>query len=136
VDAAFAFQIPVGVIALYLYRGRFDSRFVALEPVEQLIFHAVPFGPARIHTVKHLRPVLRFGAARARVKRQYGVAFVVFAGEHGFEPRGLKRGTQRLEFLLELRQQASVALLYSHLAKRHEVAPAAREPAVVQCLVF
>ena len=39
-----------------------------------------------VHAVQHLRPVLRLGAAGARVEGQNRVGGIVFAGQQGGEP--------------------------------------------------
>ena len=53
------------------------SRIVTLE--------AVPLGPADVHAHEHLGPVLRLGAAGARMDGQEGIAAVVGAPQHGLE---------------------------------------------------
>ena len=50
------------------------SMHVALE--------AAPLGPAQVHAQQHLRPVLRLGAAGARMDRDDRVLAIVLAAEH------------------------------------------------------
>ena len=55
------------------------------DEVEHLGAEAAALGPAQVHAQQHLRPVLRLGAAGARVDGEDGVAVVVLAAEHQLE---------------------------------------------------
>ena len=81
VHARLTFQIAIGVFADDLDGSAFESRVVAVKIVENFILEAVRFRPVRIHTVQHLRPVLRLGAACTRVEGHDGVLAVIFAGQ-------------------------------------------------------
>ena len=61
-------EIAVGVLALDHNGGGLDARLVALLIVHDLIGEAVALGPAGVHPVEHLGPVLGLGAAGAGVE--------------------------------------------------------------------
>ncbi|MNG40853.1 hypothetical protein D3C84_1296640 [compost metagenome] len=67
-DAFLRFEIPVGVIAFNRDRYALNARFIAWQIVEQFDLEAALLRPTRVHPVEHLAPVLRLGAASARVK--------------------------------------------------------------------
>ena len=61
--------------------------------LDQLDLHAAPLGPAPIHALEHLGPVLAFGAAGAGVDLDEGVVAVRLAGKQRLDlvalgPRG------------------------------------------------
>ena len=82
-------------------------------------------GPAGVHAVEHLGPVLGLGAAGAGVDGQDDVGGVVLPGEQGLEPGLLHLVLQGLEALLQLGQQGLVLKLVAHLAHGHHVVPLA-----------
>ena len=77
--AALGLEVAVGVLAGDLERGVLDPGLVAGLKIEHVDGVAVPLGPARVHAVQHLGPVLRLGAARAGMDRDHGAQPVVFA---------------------------------------------------------
>ena len=119
--AVLAFEISVGIRALHKHSGAFESRLVAVEPVEELDGKAVLFRPARIHAVKHGRPVLCFRAAGARMQRNDCVACVVFAGQQRFQPHALFSGADFFHFGNDLIGHAFIVFLNTHVGKRHGV---------------
>ena len=70
---------------LHTDRGGFDPRFLARALVHQFDLVAVRFGPAAVHAVQHLRPVLAFGAAGAGVYFEEAVIGIRLARQQGFE---------------------------------------------------
>jgi len=64
VDAGLAFQITVNKIAVYLTGGGLYPSLSFL-PVNFFDLKTFLFRPAKVHAVKHLRPVARFGSARS-----------------------------------------------------------------------
>ena len=82
--AALAGEHAVSVFAFDLHRGGFDARFFAGRRVHHRGAKALLLRPAQVHAQQHLRPVLRFGAARAGLDGHDGVQPVVFAGEQSF----------------------------------------------------
>ena len=79
--------LKVSVVSFDKNRRRFYSRLVAGQQVNRLHLEAVTLRPAHIHSQKHLRPVLRLGAARARVQGQYRVVRVVGLAQHYLQPQ-------------------------------------------------
>ena len=55
---------------------------VAGLQIDDLALEAAPLGPAQIHAQQHLGPVLRLGAAGARMDRDDRVLAIVLAAEH------------------------------------------------------
>ena len=77
-------QQPVSVFAVDFERHGFDARALALQPVRHHRLEALALRPAQVHAQQHLGPILAFGAARAGMNGDNGVARVVFAREqHG-----------------------------------------------------
>ncbi len=87
-------QIPKRVLPVDRDGHGLDTRLLALGTIQHLRFEAAFFGPAQVHALEHGGPVLRVGAARARVDRQNGVIVIVTSGEH-------RRKGARLHFLLD-----------------------------------
>ena len=83
----FALQQPVGVLAIYFERDRFDARAFTFQAIRDHGLESVALRPAQIHAQQHLRPVLAFGTARAGMNGDDGIAGVVGARQQhlGFE---------------------------------------------------
>ena len=123
VDAVLTLQKAVGVIPLDGDGRGFDARLVAVLIVQDLVDKAVALGPAGVHPVEHLGPVLGLGAAGAGVDGQDGVGVVILPGEQGGEAGLLNVGLQLGKALLQLGQEGVVLLLIAHLAQGHQVGP-------------
>ena len=104
--AAFGKKAAIGVSSLHEKRDALDSRLVSRKEVED--FHAVPMvlGPAGVHPVEHLCPILSLGTTGSGVDFHDRVARVVRPGEEEtkFEAleRLLKGANDPLELLSEL----------------------------------
>ena len=118
VHAVLAFQHAVGVRALHHHRSALDARLVAVQHVQHLHAVAVLFGPAGVHAVQHLGPVLRLGAAGPGVEGQDCVAVVVLAVEHRHQLQLVNGLGNFLHRLLALFGQRGVVLLLDHLQQR------------------
>ena len=103
--------------------GRLDARLVPVLIVHDLIGEAVAFGPAGVHAVEHLGPVLGLGAAGAGVDGENHIGAVVLPGEQSLETGLLHLGLQLGEALLQLGDQGLVLKLVAHLAQGHQVVP-------------
>ena len=123
VDAVFTLQKAIGVFALNGDGGGLDAGLVAVLVVQDLVDEAMALGPAGIHAVEHLGPVLGLGAAGAGVELQNGVGVVVFAGEQGGHPGLLHLLLQDGKALLQLGKQLLVLGLLAHLTKGGEILP-------------
>ena len=121
VDAVLTLEIAVGVLALDHDRRALDAGLFAVDIVHHLELEAVLVRPLHIHTVEHLRPVLRLGAARAGVEGQNGVAVIVLTGEQRREADLLDPLLQIGEALLQLGQQAGVVHLVAHVDEGEQV---------------
>ena len=124
VDAVFTLQKAIGVFALNGDGGGLDAGLVAVLVVQDLVDEAMALGPAGIHAVEHLGPVLGLGAAGAGVELQNGVGVVVLAGEQGGHPGLLHLLLQVRVLALQLLQDLGVVLLLAHLAEGGQVLPA------------
>ena len=87
--ARFALQIAVSIAAVNAHHHALDARFFAFAAVKHFDFVAVLLRPAQIHALQHRRPVLRLGAARARVNGEDRVLVVVGAGEQRLQRHAL-----------------------------------------------
>ena len=93
-------------------------------------------GPAGVHAVEHLGPVLGLGAASAGVDGEYDVVRVVLAGEQGGEAHGLEVALEPGVVRLQLGEHGVVVLLERHLADDHEVVPGGAELLVLLTLLL
>ena len=101
VHALLRLQQPVRVLAPDLDLGGLDAGLVARRGVEHLHRESVPLRPAHVHAHQHLGPVLRFGAARARMDREQRVAPVVRPPQQVLQFEGLELGLDRGGLRLE-----------------------------------
>ena len=136
VDAVLALEVAVGVLALDEDGGGLDARLVAGLVVHELIGVAVALGPAGIHTVQHLRPVLGLRAACAGVEGEDGVVAVVFAGEQGGQAALTDLLFQRLVAGGHVLQLGGIVLLLGHLAQGQGVLPFGHQLVVLLDLVL
>ena len=85
VHAGLGAQPAEGVVTLHPDRRALDARDLAGRHLDELALEAAPLGPAQIHAQQHLGPVLRLGAAGARLDIEEGVGGVHRPGEHPLE---------------------------------------------------
>ena len=119
VHTALGLEEAVGVLALDRDGGRLEAGFLARACLDQLGLEAAVVRPAEIHAQQHLRPVLRVGAAFARVHGHDSVARVVLAVEERVLLQALELTPERLqlggdvvgEVGLELEQLGCVVVL-------------------------
>ncbi len=134
-------QQAVRVFAVDFERGRFDARALALQPVRHHGLHVVPLRPAQIHAQQHLRPVLAFGSARARMDghdRALGVVGTVeqHPGFQNFQTLGkaldlaVQVGRYVFAFASQLEQRIQIRSQARHLGLiAQSPAPGACAPA-------
>ncbi len=84
-NAGFGTQPAIGVVALDVNGGAFDTRHIAFHQLDNFGLEAPTLCPAQVHAQEHVGPVLGFGATRASLNIQVGVVGVHFAGEHAAE---------------------------------------------------
>ena len=101
--AGFGSQQPERVVAGDGDRGALDAGLVAVLVVDDLALEAAALAPLQVHLEQHRRPVLRLGAAGARMDRDDGVAAVVLAAQHLPRLGGLDVGLELVEALGQLR---------------------------------
>ena len=93
--------MPVDILTANFYRGRFDTRAFALQPIRHdgLVF--VPFRPSQVHTKKHLRPVLAFRSPGARVNGHDCIARVVLSRKEHARLKRFQIRFKGLQFAFE-----------------------------------
>ncbi len=105
VHAVLGAEVAIGVLARHEERGALDARLLPLLQIHHLDTVAVPLGPAEVHPVQHVGPVLRLGAAGSGVDGEDRVHVIVLAAEHHLELGGigalLEIGDERSEILLD-----------------------------------
>ena len=101
-DTGFGREQAEGVFAAHRERHALESRLLARLIVDQLALEPAPLGPAQVHAQQHLGPVLRFGAAGARMERHDRILAIVLAAEHLFDLAGLHFLVERVERSREL----------------------------------
>ena len=112
---------PVRVPALDDERRRRDAGLRALLDLVELDVEAAPLRPAHVHAQQHLGPVLRVGAAGARVHLADRVALVVLAGEQRPQLELVELADDAVDAGVDLRLDRVVALLAAELVQRLEV---------------
>ena len=86
---ASADEQPVGVVAGHRERRALDAGLVARLQVDDLAPEAAALRPAQVHAQQHLGPVLRLGAAGARMDRDDRVLAIELARQHRPDLGGL-----------------------------------------------
>src|SRR5713226_6256070 len=84
-DSGFRSQIPVSEFTLHFKSRVLDPATVARLQIREISLESAPLSPAQIEPQEHLGPVLRFGAARARMNRDDRAQPMVFAAKHQLE---------------------------------------------------
>ena len=121
--AVLALQMAIGVFTGDSDGSALDAALFTVLIVHGLAVVAVALGPAGIHAVEHLSPVLGLGAAGAGVDGEDGVGVIILAGEQGGEPGFLNVGLQLDKALLQFGEERLVLLFIAHLAQGHEIGP-------------
>ena len=81
-NAGLGFEITVGVLPLDGEGDAFEAGFLAGLVFEDLMAVASAIGPAEIHAQQDLCPILRLGAAGARMEANDRVSLVVGPAEN------------------------------------------------------
>jgi hypothetical protein len=81
VYARLGLQVTIGVFTRHVESNTLDPCFFARLEIENLFAETAPVAPAQIHTQQNFRPILRLGAACARMEGDDGVAPVVRTAE-------------------------------------------------------
>ena len=135
-NAVLALEVAVGILALNGDGGGLDACFFACFVVQHLIGVAMTLGPAGVHTIEHLRPVLCLRAACTCVEGQNGVVGVVLTAEKGSEAALVHLLLQHLIALGHIGQQGGIVLLLCHLAQGQAVLPVGHKAVVLLDLVL
>ena len=123
VHAVFAFQKAVGVVPLHQNGGAFQARLVAVQIIQRFHVPAVARAKARVHAQQPLGPILRLGAARARVEGKNGVVCVILTRQKRHKAHLFHLFGQGVHRLLGLFGHGLVcAVLGAHLQQRLGVA--------------
>ena len=127
VDAVFALQQAVGILALDGNNGRFDTGLVTFLVVQRFPSVAVTLRPAGIHPIEHLAPVLGLGAAGTGVELENNVVCVILTGEQRGHTDLFDLGFQRGELCFQFFQDLFILRLLAHLAQGGQILPGAHE---------
>ena len=84
-------------------RRALQPGFVARLVVDHLALEAAALDPAQVHAQQHLGPVLRLGAACARMNRDDGVLAIVLAAEHLLDLAAFDEAGELLDARRQLR---------------------------------
>ena len=112
--AGFRLQPAIGIVALHQQRRGFDARLFTGGKFLQLHLEAALLGPAGIHAQQHVRPVLAFRAARARMHLDKRVRRIHLARQQRFHLHLLDLGHQRLDAGFSILDRVGVALFLAH----------------------
>src|SRR6267143_4719512 len=114
-NAGFADEHAVSVFTGELDGGVLYARFFAGSFVENDGAHTFALSPTQVHTQQDGSPVLRFGAAGARLDGHDGVEVIAFTGKQslGFQVGDVILGVGQLavEFLEQIVALAGIAFL-------------------------
>ncbi len=113
-----ALQPAVRVATLHDELDRRQAGFGSWRRVLLLDVEAVALGPAHVHAVEHLGPVLRVGAALARRQRAQRVVLVVLAGEQRPQLELVEASARRHRSRLDLGDLTLVVFLARQLGER------------------
>ena len=119
----FTLQKSVGIFSLNQNGRRFHPSLVSLLIVHDFVGKAMALSPASVHPIEHLAPILRLGAASARLKAHQGVVFVVMSSEERLNTAGLHLLSQLIVTFLQFLQHGVIIFLGGHLADGHHVVP-------------
>ena len=108
VHAGFRSQPAKCVITLKLNRGPLDTGDLTGRQLGDFRVEAVLFSPAQVHAQEHLRPVLGFRAAGARLNLDVSVRFVHLALEHPAELQGFELTLEIVQLFVDLRQRVVI----------------------------
>ena len=108
VHALLAGDQAVHVLTLHGERGALEAGFVTFLRVVDLDLEATLLEPAQIHAQQHLGPVLRLGAAGARVDGDDGAALVVLAAEEALLLAALQLGLKLGDAVHKLLEELGV----------------------------
>ena len=122
-------QPAVRRFPFHLQRRRLDPGLVALHPVDQLGRELRALRPAQIHSLQHLRPVLRLHAARAGANLYDRIPLVVGPRKGQLERLLLDLRGDRPYFLLQLGRQRRVVVRRRQLHELRRLIRAALQAA-------
>ena len=77
--AYFRLQLAINILAVDFEGDGFNARPFAFEPIGNYRLKIATLSPVQLLSQQHLRPLLAFGAARAWVDGDNGIAPVVFS---------------------------------------------------------
>ena len=130
VDASLRRHQAVRVRPVDDERRALDARLVAEQHLVDLDVEPLAFGPPQVHPQEHLGPVLRLGAAGARVQRRDRVVVVVLAAEQRRELELLDVAFELADSAREVGAHLPVGLVREELVHRARVLEASDEAVV------
>ena len=120
----FGFEEAEGVGSLDLEHRALDARLFALAHIEDLVLEAFAFGPARVHTHQHFRPVLGFGATGARADLELRVTPIVRPAQERTQTERFEVRRELLDIAVEFGGHVVVGFGVEHLGQLARAAQA------------
>ena len=136
VNALFAAQIAVGMVAAHLKGNGLEPGLVALQNIQQLHRKAHALTVAGIHAVEHAGPVLRLGAARTGMQGQHRVMVVVLAAHQRFQLQGVGIVAQLFQHFADLRHHGRIVRFLGQLHHHLDVVALGYQPLIMLDLGF
>src|SRR3990172_12091020 len=99
-DPCLTFKVAIAVATFHLNRDAFYAGFLAWRDIYHQSAVAMLLSPAQVHPQHHLRPVLRFGPARAGMDREHRISSSV----------GVSKGKAKLLLIQNLGQGFGLSL--------------------------
>ncbi len=111
----------IGVVALDQERRALDPGLLAVGPIDDVDLEAVLLGPAAVHALQHLGPVLALRAAGAGMDLEIGVVRIGLAGEQALDLAARGLGLDPADGGLAFPDARRVALGLAELDQRHGI---------------
>src|SRR5688572_14275932 len=102
--ARFGREQPERKVPLHNRRRALQAGLIAWLIVDDFALEAAALDPSQVHAQQHLGPVLRLGAAGARMNRDDGVLAIVLAAEHLLDLAAFDEAGQLLDARGQLRR--------------------------------
>ena len=115
VNAGFGPAPTECVVAAKVNGRTLDAGHVTIRYLDQVCLPAPPFRPAQVHTKKHFRPVLCFGAPGTRLDIQVAGTVIHLAGKHSLKLQALDFLRDHVEVCNDGFKGLLIVLLDGHL---------------------
>ena len=131
VNALFRAEVAVSVRALNAECYALQAGLFAVQKIHNLALKAVFLAEAGIHTVQHIRPILRLGAACTGVQREDAVVVIIRAAEQYLDLQFLQIGRESVKVMLHLFGQRFITLLGAQLPQGMDILQALTQRVII-----